>query len=108
MDRSDAAIKLGKADRLNLCFSKEKGSPMVYSALFNIFSNFHANTKYVKYAHNLGITTVKLHEKGRNTLKNARRGAAFKVQIKRNSENLISFIRNCVKLNRLNVTGSSH
>ena len=58
---------------------------MVYSALFfNIsISNFHANAKYVKYAHNLDITTVKLHEKGRNGVKNARRSAAVAVQINR-------------------------
>ena len=34
-----------------------------------ILSNFHANAKYVKYAHNLGITVIKLHKKGRNRLK---------------------------------------
>ncbi len=32
-------------------------------------SNFHANTNYVKYAHNPRITVVKLHKKGRNRLK---------------------------------------
>ena len=63
-------------------FSKEGGSPKIYSA-FNILSNFHANAKYVKYAHNRGITTVKLHKKGRNRLKNARRSAARAVQINR-------------------------
>ena len=54
---------------------------MVTQRCLNI-SNFHANAKYAKYAHNLGITTVKLHKKGRNRLKNARSSAACAVQIK--------------------------
>ena len=51
-------VSYGRADHIAPCFSKEKGSPMVYSALFNYVSNFHANAKYVKYAHHLGVITA--------------------------------------------------
>ena len=47
----------------------------------NILSNFHANAKYAEYVHNLDMTAVELHKKVRNSVKNARRGAAITVQI---------------------------
>ena len=50
-------VRYRRADHIAPYFSKVKGSPMVYSALFNS-SNFHANAKYVKYAHHRGVITV--------------------------------------------------
>ena len=72
-------VSYRKADRIAPHFSKEKALPWFTQRLY--LSNFHANAKYVKYAHNSGMTTVKLHKKGRNRLKNAPKSAALVVEI---------------------------
>lgn len=59
---------MGKPIALIRISPRRKALPW-FTQRFNMLSNFHANTKYVKYAHNLGITTVKLHKEGQNGVK---------------------------------------
>ena len=104
---SDALLSCRKAVT-SLRIPPRRKASQVYSALLIYeLSNFHANVKYVKYA----LQLLNFVQKGAKPSKRCTKRCSFR------SPNhwsrtyglfLISFIRNRVKLNRLNATGSSH
>ena len=63
MDGAIQAIEIWESRYIAPYFSKEEGFPICLLSVLKILSNFHANAKYVKYAHNLGLTVTKLHKK---------------------------------------------